>query len=370
MANVSAFQASSANKTVDTGYTSKYNKLVGGVNDDKSQGNRHYHKSLDFSDVGIPTGEEGKADKATNKYLRQFHQTRIFVENFGNMNAHGQSSEQNNTQTYLISANLPESLSYKIGSSWETPFTQFNNLGSGMPNAIMQFASPAVANALGTGNDFTSGVNRMGTMKVWNGSEPLSLNLSIPVIDDGHGPSQGAVGIDTNFVEALEFLGSLCLPKTSGDLGFYVPPPSPVNLNIKLTKNSGGTNLHSTYGRIMVQLGGMLLVDHCIITGISVRYPNTKTMIRHYYKGDMGEVGATGTDYLVPLLATLDISITTVEAMTADYYSRMLWLKADNNDEDGNPTGMGSMTADLPKAIATGKNILGKVDGFMSGTEY
>lgn len=348
MANISAFPLSSAQKTADTGFTAKYNKLVG------KGGNLHYHKSLDFSDVGIPTNGDSTAE--TNKHLRQFHQTRIYVENFGNMNAHGKSSTANESQTYLISANLPETLSYKIGSSWDAPFNDLQ--ANGKVNALMQFASTPIANAMGKDNWVSSGVNRMGTMKVWNGSEPLSLNLSIPVIDDGHGPGQGSVGINTNFVEALEFLGSLCLPKNSGQLGFYIPPPSPVNLNIKLTDNTG-VNAQSTYGRIMVQLGGMLLVDHCIITGINVRYPNTKTMIRHYYDTNTGVAGskASGTDYLVPLLAFVDISITTVEAMTSDYYSRMLWLKTDEEEAGGKHTGMGSGNVDISgigNAVAAG----------------
>ena len=86
----------------------------------------------------------------------------------------------------------------------------------------------------------------------------------------------------------------------------------------------------------------MLLVDNCIIEGINVSYPNTKTMIRHYYDKSMGQIGRSGTDYLVPLLATLTINITTVEAMTADYYSNMLWLK--NNT-------MGKGSANFPEII-------------------
>ena len=356
MVNTSAFQVGTKANTVDTGFTSEYNKLVGKQGNGQ-QGNIHYHKALDFSDVGIPTSND---DSTTNKYLRQFHQTRIFVQGFGNMNAHGKSDESNKEQTYLISANLPESLSYKVGSNWSAPFSTFQ--GEGIPNAIMQFAGNKVdsrADPLFQPGDLSSGINRLATMKVWNGSEPLSLNLSIPVIDDGHGPSQEQTGVNTNFVEALEFLGSLCLPKKSGRLGFYVPPPSPVNLNFKYGKSGKDSiNFQSTYGRIMLQLGGMLLVDHCIITGLSVRYPDTKTMIRHWYDpSTMGQVGDTGTDYLAPLLAILEIQVTTVEAMTADYFSNMLWLKQDKPDENGNPTGMGSGLVDAYEGVQTLKKV-------------
>jgi hypothetical protein len=365
MVNTTAFQVGSKAKTVDTGYTSLYNKLVG-KQGDGHQGNIHYHKSLDFSDVGIPTSND---NSTTNKYMRQFHQTRIFVQGFGNMNAHGKSDMNNKEQTYLITANLPESFSYKVGSTWSAPFSSFS--GGAMQNALLQFTNKYTSKLPGLQeNDLASATNRLSTMKVWTGSEPLSLNLSIPVIDDGHGPSQEQTGVNTNFVEALEFLGSLCLPKTSSRFGFYIPPPSPVNLNVQY-KTGSEINLQSTYGRIMVQLGGILLVDHCIITGISVRYPDTKTMIRHYYDPkSMGQVGGTGTDYLAPLLATLDIQVTTVEAMTADYYSNMLWLKTDGDEKDGNHTGMGGMNVNISKigdAISSVAGTVGGMLGFGNG---
>lgn len=333
--------------TVDTGFTAEYNKLVGNINSDKTYGNRHYHKSLDFSDVGIPTGTEADA----NTYLRQFHQTRLYIQGFSNMNAHGKSKAENSTQTYLISANLPEQVQYKIGSKWGNPFSLAE--GKGMPNTIMQFGT-------GTFTDrASSGINRMGQMKIWEGSDPLSLSLTIPVIDDGHYSRQNAIGIDTNFVEALEFLGSLCLPKNFGALGFYTPPPSPINVDVKIT-DSMKFKAKSTYGRIILQLGGMLLVDHCIIEGISVSYPNTKTMIRHYYNPKtMGQVGGSGTDYLVPLLATLTINITTVEAMTADYYSNMLWLKTNS---------MGQGNVDVGEAINAVKEGIATTDNFGANT--
>ena len=367
MVNTTAFQVGSRVKTVDTGYTGLYNKLVGKQDGSDTQGNIHYHKSLDFSDVGVPTTE---SNSATNKYLRQFHQTRIFVQGFGNMNAHGKSDINNKEQTYLITANLPESLSYKIGSSWSAPLSAGSD--TGLANALMQFVGSKVdsrAQPLLQPGDLSSGVNRLATMKVWTGSEPLSLNLSIPVIDDGHGPSQEQTGVNTNFVEALEFLGSLCLPKKSGRLGFYVPPPSPVNLNLQYGKSEAQSwNFQSTYGRIMVQLGGMLLVDHCIITGLNVRYPDTKTMIRHYYDPkSMGQVGGTGTDYLAPLLAVLEIQVTTVEAMTADYYSNMLWLKTDGDEKNGSHTGMGGGNVNLYAAAKTLGDTAKAVGGYVAG---
>ena len=55
--------------------------------------------------------------------------------------------------------------------------------------------------------------------------------------------------------------------------------------------------------------------------------------------------------------AFVDISITTVESMTADYYSRMLWLKDDEEEAGGKHTGMGSGNIDISgigNAVAAG----------------
>ena len=156
MSNITPFEAGSTNSTIDIGYTGEYNKLVGNINSDKTLGNRHYHKSLDFSDVGIPTGDVGD----TNTYLRQFHQTRLYIKQFSNMNAHGESKAENSTQTYLISANLPESLQYKVGSKWSSPFN-FDS-AKGLPNALMQFGTGTLS------NNVSSGINRVGSMKIWN----------------------------------------------------------------------------------------------------------------------------------------------------------------------------------------------------------
>ena len=73
------------------------------------------------------------------------------------MNAHGESNVNNKTQTYLISANLPESISYRMGSKWSTPFT--SDAANGPINALMQFASAPIAESMGKENWFEKLVN-------------------------------------------------------------------------------------------------------------------------------------------------------------------------------------------------------------------
>lgn len=308
------FKDATKETTVDTGYNSIYSSLLHKASQ---------HKSLDFSDVGV-----GIESDSANKQLRQFHQTRLYIQNFTNMRHH--TDIVTNYSTYLISANLPESFSYNIGSNWSAPLSSFS--GGSIANALMQLGT-------GTTTDAAIGAqNRATTLKVWNGTKPLSLSLNIPVIDDGYQKNTHATGVDTNFVEALEFLGSLCLPSQAGALGFYEPPPSPLNITVKYKQ--GALNIHSTYAKITLQLGGILLVENCIIEGISVNYPNTKTMIRHWYPNGI-KPGQEGGYYLVPLLANITINISTIEAMTSQAYSDMLWLKHQEY--------MGTGTADLNK---------------------
>lgn len=315
MANTSIFNIATQKATVDVGKTAIYNQMM-------KTNDRQYHKSFDFSNVGMYTG-----NNKTNKLMRQFHQTRLYISGFDGMLHH---TQQNGgpQKTYLISANLPESLGYKIGSKWDAPLSSF---GTPLANALTQLVASKFM-----GSDLASGVNRAATMKIWGGSEPLSLSLKIPVIDDGYSNEEDRVGVNTNLVEALEFIGSLCLPKKGGKYGFYTPPPSPLSINIKYGKNPKDTfSLHPTYGRIMLQLGGVLLVDNCIIAGINVEYPNTKAMIRHEYASHITP-GSTGSSYLTPLLAMVTLDITTVEALTAETFSNMLWLKHQGGEGQNN----------------------------------
>ena len=294
------------------------------------------HKTFDLSNTAIGSSK-----------LRQFHQTRIYVEDFNGMVSKGQNVSASNA-TYLFSANLPESIGYALGSRWEQPIP---GMTSALANALIQFGSTA-AGKLGqslseSNNSFISkagsvisdvsgqlpsGINRAATMLVWGGSDPLQLSLKIPVIDDRNLNSNSTIAL--NFTEALEFLSCLVLPKKESALGFYTPPPSPLRLSLKYgTGDSDVFSTNSTYARIMVQLGGMLLVDKCLIKGIRVNYPDTKSMIKHYT--------SIGKAYLSPLLAEITIDITTIEALTTTAFSQMLWLSSQNQEAEG--------TADVSK---------------------
>ena len=280
------------------------------------------HKALDFSNIGMPITTLSGANSGNERHLRQFHQTRIFVEGFSGMNHHGKAEGQ--PATYLISANLPQSLSYGLSSTWQAPLS---GMGNSTTNAIMQFGSQLVKDH-GAQIASASGIHRATTFLIWGGAKPLEMTIKIPVIDDNYG-TKTVDDISTNLAEALEFLSCLCLP-AEGNTGanFYTPPPSPLNFSVGWGDKS--LNLHLRYARIMVQLGGILLIDNCIIKSINVSYPNTKTLIKHTYPQSISP-GSTGMTYLTPLLAEVSITLSTIEAVTANAYSKMLWLKPQND---------------------------------------
>ena len=328
----------------DTIYSNLINNQIKGV---------RYHKSLDFSNVGMPTVTSNAGTDGV-KFLRQFHQTRLYIQDYGGILRHGEQDAAT-CETYLISANLPEQFSYSVSSKWSQPFGSFT---SDKVNALLQLGGHQLINDMtGTnfGDNFQSTTARISTIMAWNGSEPLSLKLRIPVIDDGH-PNESTTGsgLRTNLVEALEFLGSLCLPKgEKSALGFYQPPPSPYDFTFT-NSSTGKSNTYSgNHARIMLQLGGMLLVDNVIVEGISVDYPNTKAMIRHWYKEPTTNAGASGSSYLTPLLATVTIDITTSEALTAQTYSKMLWLKTQTDQGS-----FGTSTAEATEVANSSWNAL------------
>lgn len=360
--NLEAYVRNTPDSDIITGggfFDTQYKNLTEGSN------GVHYHKSLDFSNVGMPTSFNGNNDAA--KRLRQFHQTRLYIMDYDGILGHGKELNAKN-KTYLISANLPESFSYEIGSEWKQPFQQFS---SDSINGLIQLGGKDAINTFtksNIGDELQSTVNRVSTIMAWNGSKPLSLSLEIPVIDDGHpNESVTGVGLRTNLVESLEFLGSLCLPKGGvGHLGFYQPPPSPYDFTLTNDKNetiySSKSNNHA---RIMLQLGGMLLVDNVIVTKVRVNYPNTKTMIRHWYSNSM-QVGESGISYLTPLLAKVTIDVTTSEALTKQTYSNMLWLK--QQEDQGS---FSYSTQEIKDMYEVGKTAAyGSLDSLKSGGNY
>lgn len=314
--------------------------------------NCSYHKSFDFSNINIGSS-----------YYKQFHQTRIYVKDFAGMTTNG-NDVGGTSSTYIISSNLPDSFNYAIGSEWGSPLS---DIFKGVGNLVMQFGSGGAVNAGGdwekVGRHFRSGINRAANFLIWNGAKPLEIQLKIPVLDDDCYQS-GCSDTKTNLKEALEFLGCLALPKLEGRFGFYTPAPSPLDLKITagFEKDGNGetTTVDKTYNltpnkaRIMVQIGGMLFIDNCIIKNVSVSYPNTKALIIR-------------DNILTPILAEVTITISTIETLTSTTYTKMLWRKEQADQ--------GTFHLNLNEAWETakgvGKEVVGtvinNVDGMQSG---
>ena len=232
-------------------------------------------KSLDFSDVSIYGKGDSAGTASSDEQFRHFHQMRLFIQTGATYHHNTKGSYQT-----VITSNLPERIQYALDSKWEQPL----NFGDATFNLLMQIGSQVA----GAGDKIPSGTLRASTFKIWTNTTPLTLDLTIPVIDDGNDLS------GTNLVEALEILGSLVLPSYSGaSSGFYIPPPSPLAMNIRYGTISTDTKKQNiprdftmatnNYARIMLQLGGVLLVDNCVIERLSVEYPNTKAQIMHDY---------------------------------------------------------------------------------------
>lgn len=289
------------------------------------------YKSLDFSDVAIYGQKNDQNSARENERFRHFHQMRLFIDR-GTTIKHGKDS----TTKTMIVCNLPEQIQYSLDSEWNAPI----KFGDGMFNLFMQMGADLIKDDNGKSflGNAPSGVLRASTFRLWQNTKPLSLILTIPVIDD----EKDASG--TNLVEALEILGSLVLPRKNGGY-FYTPPPSPANLHIDyttLTTNEPGkVDTNSNYARIMLQLGGILLVDKCIVEAVQVQYPNTKAQIMHDYSMHDEYFGITGGKYLHPLLAIVTLKISTLEALTSDTYSKMLWAREQRGEGnytfDGTP---------------------------------
>lgn len=340
--------------------------------------NMSNHKSLDFSNRGFSpldtTDVSGLQEAAA---LRSFHQMRIFIEIPAGKNAfinkHGKASGAGG-QTFLISSNLPESVSYSLSSSWTAPLSALN---VPLVDAIFQMTSGGIKQMFqGVGGIPDSLINRLHTLLIWNKTDPLSMQLTIPVLDDSY---DGNNGISSNLAEALEILGALCLPSYTPNnaLGFYTPPPTPYNLaiqySVKQDKKDADGNIQSietkgtanfgkaksgesnpddtnaylfgaNHARIMIQLGGMLLIDNCVITRMDVKYKNTKSQIRHSYTAKQNN--GKSFSYLTPQLAEVTLNITTLEAMTTQTYSKMLWCRRQKTSATG------TVDASAPWAIA------------------
>lgn len=256
-----------------------------------------------------------------NSNLKQFHALTFYFR------------DTNSGEGAVIASMLPESFTYTIGGKYGTP-VKFGQ--SEMVSAFFQ--------ELSNGNlSLQYGVD---TAQIWNSTKQMDIVFRIPVFDDS------GTGTHINYQEAIDLFGEAILPEIGAD-GQYESTPGPSIITAleyrashgKHTRASsffkdittatafgtlatvGGTQKH--WDRISVQVGGMLLMDWCIIKDLKVTFPNTKAMVLHNYRTPKGASMHNGYDYyahLQPLQAELEVTVSTVMGITRMTFKDMLYL--------------------------------------------
>ena len=169
----------------------------------------------------------------------------------------------------VIAAALPEKLQYTIGSKWNVPFKS-TNASTSFRSLIQEM----------TGNQYSLKWV-YGNCLVWEDAEPLVMKLKIPGFDDGLDQTQ------VNYQDVMKLLGEAVLPEI-GKSGQFSSLPGPSMMSVlDNTENIAGTGTadkvekafkefkdsyshQSKWPRITVQIGGLLLIDYCIIKNVSI----------------------------------------------------------------------------------------------------
>lgn len=275
----------------------------------------------------------------TNSPLKQFHCATFVFRNISDA-----------TQNAILTTALPNKIKYSFGGRWQSQFSAL-----GQENFIGALVSSLTSGQYSAGFDIS-------TATTWSNTEPMTILLQIPVFDD--------VGSNTgvNYQDAIELLAEAALPDVTGT-GAYTKIPGPTAWQqIKEVKTSDpngqekdgtvitrfvetGAGLVVSTGsfiagmsaetganpwqRITLQLGGVLLMDWCIIKKVSVEFPNTKHQVLH----DWSAVETNGRKmHLQPITAIISVEIETVQGLTLDKFRRMIRLQEPGKRRDEKQT--------------------------------
>lgn len=240
----------------------------------------------------------------------------------------------------ILTMALPNKVKYSFGGRWQNQFASLSGGSEALVGGLVQSLT----------NGSFNGAYDMSTASSWVGAQELSMILSFPVFDDVETNS----GI--NYQEALALLAEATLPSVSSVTGAYTKLPGPTVFN-KLTENTQGDEANkigkavkgaaqtvdgwtnnalsdafewiakeadlqsNPWQRITLQLGGVLLLDWCIIKRVSVEFPNTKHQVLHSWPE-----GSVRHQHLQPLLANIEVEISTAQGLTVDKFKDMLQL--------------------------------------------
>lgn len=262
-----------------------------------------------------------------NNPLKKFHQVTMY---FGETDvikteATGRNAKDDKNEEhyligpYIITSNLPDTLSYKIGGTWSKPLDW---TADAMVDMILRTAS----------GEKSSLRTMASTGLMWTNTEPLEITFTIHAFDDT------ASGSHVNVQECLKILGTYALPD-EGD-SVYRNVPSGVDLGITIkTKNKDPRTLfgkgsqtdgsHKSYPKKLdILLGGMLYLESVSLKQFTVNYTNTKNMLLHHWgKTQTGGYGIG--QRLLPMTADITITVTTVRGLSRLNYNKMLMLNSD-----------------------------------------
>jgi hypothetical protein len=240
----------------------------------------------------------------------------------------------------ILTMALPNKVKYSFGGRWQNQFASLSGGSEALVGGLAQSLT----------NGSFNGAFDISTASAWVGAQELSMILSFPVFDDVETNS----GI--NYQEALALLAEATLPSVSSLTGAYTKLPGPTVFNQLTTNNQGGEankiakaakeavqTIDGWFGnalsgafewiaegadlqpnpwqRITLQLGGVLLLDWCIIKRVSVEFPNTKHQVLHSWPE-----GSVRHQHLQPLLANIEVEIATAQGLTVDKFKDMLQL--------------------------------------------
>lgn len=275
----------------------------------------------------------GKYNKDSN--YKQYHCATFVFRNVSD-------ASQKQDEGAILTMALPNKVKYSFGGRWQN---QFSSLNSGAESMIGGLAGAISSGAFNGSFD-------IATATTWVGTQELSMILSFPVFDDV------ADGSGVNLQEALALLAEASLPDSTSE-GMYTKLPGPtvwqsishkdqegktltgkklVDATQKALSDMGefaqnkisnvlpgfGKDLESNpWQRITLQLGGILLIDWCIIKKVSVEFPNTKHQVLHSWENVQSDQRQR---HLQPLLANVEIEISTVQGLTVSKFLNMLQL--------------------------------------------
>lgn len=284
-------------------------------------------RCLDLSESYGRVNNPLKKFQQVTMYFRET--TRFLNGEVGDIGAYG---------PFIITSNLPDTFTYKVGGSWNKP--------------LEWSADNLLDLALRTASDNKRSLRTMAsTGLMWTNTEPLEIQLTIHAFDDTASKSH------TNIQECLRILGGYTLPDEGDSVYRNVPEGVDLHFNITTTEKktrsvlgnssskSRATDFKGTGKKLDVLIGGMLFLESVVIKQFTVNYTNTKNMLLHHWSA--AELGSNSTNWgvgqrLLPMTADITIVFTTVRGLSRVNYNKMLIL----NDEVSSANSNQHQTAD------------------------